>query len=190
MDWFETLRLSLAENAITEVSGVAGRIPGAIVILLLGWLILFIIKRMIRRVSRISRLDPTLKSLVISVVSFVGWVMVIAATLNALGLQQISLAVGGSVALVAMALATGLNAIPQDLLAGIFLISDDDFRVGYRVKAGGVEGIVERLSVRKTKIRSDDGQLHVIPNRNVDAATYVILAGKEGPPSGSRRRAG
>lgn len=189
MDWLEALRISLVENAIEDVSSIAGRIPGALIILLLGWLILFVIIRLITRLSRISRLDPTLQGLVVSVVSFIGWVMVIAATLNALGLQQISLAVGGSVALVAMALATGLNAIPQDLLAGIFLISDDDFRVGYRVKAGGVEGIVERLSVRKTKIRDDAGQLHVVPNRSVDASTYVILAGKEGPPSGSRRKA-
>ena len=73
-----------------------------------------------------------------------------------------------------MALATGLNSVAQDLLAGIFLLSDEKFTVGIRVKAGGVEGTVEELTIRKTRIRDDNGELHTVPNRNVDSATYII----------------
>ena len=80
-----------------------------------------------------------------------------------------------------MALATGLNNVTQDLMAGIFLLSDREFVVGRQVKAGGVEGTLEAISIRKTKIRDANGQIHTVPNRNIDQSTYVII----GDPKGS-----
>ena len=57
----------------------------------------------------------------------------------------------------------------QDLLAGIFLLGDKEFcKRRVRIKAGGVEGELEELTIRKTRIRDAEGNLHVDPNRNVD----------------------
>jgi len=136
----------------------------------------------------LAHLEATAKSLLSSSVSFVGWVIGISATLNALGLTQVSLALGGSVALVAMALATGLNTVSQDLLAGIYLLSDDDFVIGARVRAAGVEGEIIRLSMRKTKVKDKDGLIYAIPNRNIDAATYTIV--EKGPPKARQKEEG
>ena len=90
--------------------------------------------------------------MVSSAIGFVGWILIVAAALGVMNLSQLSLAIGGSVALVAMALATGLNNITQDVLAGIFLLLDRRFRLGSRVRAAGVEGTVEALTIRKTLI--------------------------------------
>ena len=115
----------------------------------------------------------------------------LAAVTASLGMQQVSLALGGSVALVAMALASGMNSVTQDLLAGVFLIADDDFRVGYKVKTGSLEGMVESVTIRKTKIRDEEGVLHTVPNRIIDNATYTLLDRnheEENQLSGSRLR--
>ena len=122
-----------------------------------------------------TRIDPTLATLLQSIVGFVGWIFVLAAATASLGMQQVSLALGGSVALVAMALASGMNSVTQDLLAGVFLIADDDFRVGYTVKTGALEGVVESVTIRKTKIRDAEGILHTVPNRLIDNATYTLI---------------
>jgi small-conductance mechanosensitive channel len=174
---------NLSTELLTQSTAYLAKVPGAIITLLATWIIIRLVKKIINTATQLTRIDPTAQSLLSSGVGFVGWVIGIAATLNALGLQQISLALGGSVALVAMALATGLNTISQDLLAGIFLLSDDDFNIGASVRATGLEGEIIKLTIRKTKIRDRDGLLHVIPNRNIDAATFTIIK-----PAPSRNR--
>lgn len=149
--------------------------PAALFILLITYIVVRMLKRIAIASLRLAKADDTLRSLVLSIVGFVGWVMGISAALNALGLTQISLALGGSVALVAMALASGLSSIAQDLLAGIFLFIDEDFAIGKRVKAAGIEGVVTHLSIRKTKIRDDQGMLHTVPNRTIDGAVYTVV---------------
>lgn len=149
--------------------------PNALITLIVTYVVVKLLKRIAVATLRLARADETLRSLILSIVGFVGWVMGISAALNALGLTQISLALGGSVALVAMALASGLSSVAQDLLAGIFLFIDEDFSIGKRVKAAGIEGVVTQLSIRKTKIRDSQGLLHTIPNRTIDGAIYTVI---------------
>ena len=62
----------------------------------------------------------------------------------------------------------------QDLLAGIFLIADPDFKVGAEVKVSSVEGTVVNLDIKKTKIMDADGKIHVVSNRTFDSSIYII----------------
>ena len=133
------------------------------------------LKLIVGRATKMTRIDPTLGTLLQSMASFAGWVFVLAAATASLGMQQVSLALGGSIALVAMALASSVNSVTQDLLAGVFLIADQDFKVGYTVKTGNLEGVVESVTIRKTKIRDAEGVLHTVPNRLIDNATYTLL---------------
>ncbi len=167
------------ESMILENLVYIQKLPAALFTLAIGYIVIRAARRIILTATSLARLDQTIQSMILSVISFAGWVLALAAALNVMGLSQLSLAVGGSVALIAMALATGLNGVTQDLLAGMFLIGDDEFTVGRRVKAAGIEGTLAGLTIRKTKIRDDNGQVHTIPNRSVDGATYVILGPKE-----------
>ncbi|MCK9222213.1 MAG: mechanosensitive ion channel [Limnochordia bacterium] len=151
------------------------RIPTAALTLIVLYLVTQLIKKVIGEALSLSRIDPTLTSLVLSIISTVSWIIIFAAVFNVMGLTEISLALGGSIALVAMALATGFSNVTQDLLAGIFLISDKDFKVGYRIRSGNIEGYIEEITIRKTKIMDDEGKLHAIPNRTIDSAVYIII---------------
>lgn len=174
--------LGFLEQMVRENMVYITRIPAALFTLLIAYIVLRILQNGIRTATRLGRIDPRIQGVILSVVGFVGWILALSAALGVMNLSQLSLALGGSVALVAMALATGLNSVAQDLLAGIFLLSDANFKVGARVRAGGVEGIVEELTIRKIRIRGDDGWLHTIPNRNVDSNTYVVMDREEGGP--------
>lgn len=167
--------IGLSTELLQQTASYIARIPGALITLIATYIIIRLMKRVLGAAANVARLEPTARSLLSSSVGFIGWVIGISATLNALGLTQVSLALGGSVALVAMALATGLNTVSQDLLAGIYLLADDDFVIGAKVRTTGVEGEIIRLSMRKTKVRDKDGLIHAIPNRNIDAATYTIV---------------
>ncbi|NLA58585.1 MAG: mechanosensitive ion channel [Firmicutes bacterium] len=163
-------------DALTQITGILSKVPAAILILAVGAVIVKVVKSLIGRAANVTRMDPTLGTLLQSTVTFAGWVLILTAATAALGLQQVSLALGGSIALVAMALASSVNSVTQDLLAGVFLIGDKDFKVGYTVRTGAIEGVVEAVGIRKTKIRDGDGTLHTVPNRLIDNATYVLVS--------------
>ncbi|HHV93045.1 MAG TPA: mechanosensitive ion channel [Firmicutes bacterium] len=167
-------------DALTQITQVVSKVPVTILVLIVGAGAIRIVKSIIGRAAAVTRMDPTLGTLLQSVVTFAGWVLILTAATASLGLQQVSLALGGSIALVAMALASSVNAVTQDLLAGVFLIGDKDFKVGYTIRTGSIEGVVEAVGIRKTKIRAKDGILHTVPNRLIDNATYELLNRSEG----------
>lgn len=81
-----------------------------------------------------------------------------------------SLSIGG--------LALGLAA--QDTLANLFgavaVLVDKPFRVGDRIRLDQVEGVVEELGFRSTRLRNADGYLVTIPNKTVGNATIINIA--------------
>ncbi len=79
-----------------------------------------------------------------------------------------SLSIGG--------LAVGLAA--QDTLANLFgavaIYLDRPFQIGDRIKLeGGVDGMVEGIGIRSTRVRNLDGHLITIPNKTMGNATIT-----------------
>ena len=158
----------------------APRLVAAALLVLVGALALRLLTWGMRRSLRLARMDPVLAGLTVSAARAIVWIGLVTAALAVLGFNEIAVVTGGTVALVAMALASGASGTTTDILAGIFLAGDPHLTVGTRVRAGEVAGVLEGLTVRKAMIRDDQGNLHVVPNRTVDGATYVIEAA--GPP--------
>ena len=86
--------------------------------------------------------------------------------LNITGLIA-SLSIGG--------LALGLAA--QDTLANVFgavaVLTDKPFHVGDRIQLDAVDGVVETIGFRSTRVRNMDGHLVTIPNKTVGNATIT-----------------
>jgi small conductance mechanosensitive channel len=83
-----------------------------------------------------------------------------------------SLGVSGGAILTTLGLfsaAFGLGARPiiSDYLTGIILIFEDQFSVGDKVEMLGVVGFVEAVDMRITHIRSETGELYIVPNGDV-----------------------
>jgi MscS family membrane protein len=81
-----------------------------------------------------------------------------------------SLSIGG--------LAVGLAA--QDTLANLFgalaVFVDKPFRVGDYIKLDGVEGVVEIVGLRSTRVRSPEGFLLAVPNKTVGSVTITNIS--------------
>jgi hypothetical protein len=43
-----------------------------------------------------------------------------------------------------------------DIIAGVFLASDEDFKVGYTDTAAGVTGLIKSIDLRKSRIVAED----------------------------------
>lgn len=57
----------------------------------------------------------------------------------------------------------GSQSLLNDVLAGIFYVIDDAFRIGEYVEIGSLRGTVERISLRSMQVRHHRGALHTIP---------------------------
>jgi MscS family membrane protein len=104
------------------------------------------------------------------------FVVIVAAlvTLQNLGLDITSLIASLSIG----GLALGLAA--QDTLSNLFgavaVFVDKPFHVGDNIKLDSVEGTVETIGFRSTRVRNLDGHLATIPNKTVGNATIINIA--------------
>ena len=82
--------------------------------------------------------------------------------LMALGIEITPLLAGAGV--LGIALGFGAQALVRDIIAGIFLLVEDVFRVGEYIESGAsTKGTVERITLRTVALRHHNGPLHFVP---------------------------
>lgn len=111
--------------------------------------------------NKISTISKALYSVIRIVIIFIAITMI----LDIFGINTSTLIATAGVGGVAIAL--GTQTLIADFIKGIFIILDDKIRVGEWIMAAGVEGEVEALDFRVTKVRDFDGSLHIIPNSEI-----------------------
>lgn len=72
-----------------------------------------------------------------------------------------------SAGIIGVAIGFGSQALVKDFLSGIFIISENQYRVGDIIDINGSTGTVERIGTRSTVIRDNDGNVHYFPNGSV-----------------------
>ncbi len=82
--------------------------------------------------------------------------------LSLLGLDVAPILTGAGVAGLVVGLAA--QSLIRDLLAGLVIVLEGPFGIGDTIRAAGLTGAVERITMRATYLRDADGTLHVIPN--------------------------
>ena len=73
-----------------------------------------------------------------------------------------------SAGIAGIAIAFGSQALVKDLISGLFIVSENQYRVGDYVDINGATGKVERVGARTTTIRDLDGNVHYIPNGTIN----------------------
>lgn len=69
-----------------------------------------------------------------------------------------------SAGIIGVAFGFGAQSLVKDFLSGVFIISENQYRVGDIIEIDGFSGTVERIGVRSTVIRDIDGNVHYFPN--------------------------
>jgi small-conductance mechanosensitive channel len=153
---------------------------GAALALLVGNWTLQLIVRLVGAAAARSRVKPALVDLIKAALTAVGWILIFAGVLQSLGMSELAIALGGTISLVALGLSTAASGNLGDIISGIFLASDPDFHTGYIISLGSKDdkliGVIERIDLRKTRIRTPDGRLHVVPNKHIENNIWVLEA--------------
>lgn len=72
-----------------------------------------------------------------------------------------------------LAIGFGAQSLVKDIITGFFILFEDQYSVGDYIKTGNFDGIVEEMGLRVTKIRAFSGELHIIPNGNIQTVTNL-----------------
>ena len=115
----------------------------------------------IKNISKIETVSKAIYSIIRIFVIFIGITII----LGVFGINTKTLIATAGIGGIAIAL--GAQSLIQDFIVGALIIIDDKMRVGEWVKVAGIEGTVEWLDFRITKIRDFNGSIHIIPNSQI-----------------------
>ncbi len=72
-----------------------------------------------------------------------------------------------------LAIGFGAQSLVKDIISGFFILLQDQMRVGDVVEIGSKGGVVEKISLKTTVLRDLAGNVHYIPNGQIDMVTNM-----------------
>lgn len=164
-------------------TGIAKPILHIIAVIVLGYLVLKLIDSALKRlrliippsdlfgVARVEQRAETLRHIVRSATKVILTVVVLLLVADELDFNiQPLLATAG---IVGIAIGFGAQNLVKDVMSGFFILFEDQYDVGDVIKIGEFSGVVERLTLRATVLRNLEGQVHVVPNGNIQNVTVM-----------------
>jgi len=116
-----------------------------------------------------NRREQTLKNLSKNMLSYVLLFIVVLMILDIFDVPIRTMLAGAGIA--GVAIGFGAQSLVKDVIAGFFIIFEDQLSVGDYIEIGAIEGDVEVIGLRSTKLRSFYGQTYVIPNGQINIVT-------------------
>jgi small conductance mechanosensitive channel len=147
------------------------KLVGAILLWVVGgWLIGFAM-RLLRRSLSMAKLDPTLTSFLLGLISALLRVVLVVAILGFFGVETASFA--ALLAGAGVAIGMAWSGMLGNFAAGVFLQLFRPVSVGDFVTGGGVTGTVEEVGMFVTTILAPDHVQNIIPNSKFFGDTIV-----------------
>jgi len=147
------------------------KVIGSLIILNLTWLALKLVDGIIEHFmiplseKTESKLDdqliPILRKLAKACVVVLSGVII----LSSFGVDVLPLIAGLGIG--GLAIAFAAQKTVEDMFGGLSIFASKQFVVGDAVRVKGIEGTVEAVGIRNTRIKDWDGRINTIPNSNV-----------------------
>jgi small-conductance mechanosensitive channel len=176
LDWFEEFLDTYASEMVATVAVLIGAV-----------VVIWFVKRGIRRwstnvdrryVASDQHVDRergqrlvTLTSVALVLVRIVVWVLAILTIMGIWGIPMSPFV--AAAATIGIAIGFGAQDLVKDVIAGFFILVEDQFGIGDVVSIGGVSGTVEAITLRTTVLRDLDGNEYHIPNGHIVVTTNM-----------------
>ena len=134
----------------------------------------FLAKKKFTRVNVSTRRINTLRELFKNAISIVGNLVMILLIMGEVDIKIAPLLASAGV--VSLAVAFGAQGLVKDVIAGLFIILEDQFAVGDVVEVGSYKGTVQMVGLRITKLVNWQGEVYIIPNGSITSITNFSIA--------------
>ena len=157
-----------------EING--KRIINSIIFILIVFVVYFILMRLIKIFfKRADRKNmnteqkhkiQTVLQMVSSFLKYAFLILVILVVLANFGVNVVSLLAG--LGILAVILGLAFQDMIKDVIAGVVIIMEDQFKVGDEVKIDDFKGVVSKVGLKTTEITGKSGEIKIVSNRNMD----------------------
>ena len=158
-----------------------GTVFDAVLVFVLGLIAVRVLKRWLaEQLLPRTTLEPGMQNSVVTLLGYVGGVLVFALALAALNVSLQSIAWIASA--LSVGIGFGLQAIVQNFISGLILLAERPVKVGDWVSLSDVEGDIRRINVRATEIQLWDRSTVIVPNSQLITQNVrnVTLANAQG----------
>ncbi|SDY78822.1 small conductance mechanosensitive channel [Evansella caseinilytica] len=122
-------------------------------------------ERMTKQKNMSAGRAKTLEKLALNIFYYVLIFIVATFVIGIFGLNVTALIASAGIA--GLAVGFGAQGLVSDVVTGFFLLLEKQMEVDEYVTISGIDGIVEEVGLRTTKLRGFDGTVHFIPNREI-----------------------
>lgn len=135
-----------------------------VIIIILGitWLLLFLIKRVVKRSLSKDKNVAGRQYSVFLLVKYLIWIIAIVLIIETIGIRVTFLIASSAALLVGLGL--GLQQIFQDIVSGIFILFEGTIKVDDILDVGGIVGKIKEIRLRTSTLLTRDGTILIIPN--------------------------
>ena len=122
-----------------------------------------LLHRLLHRISHSEQVNRVLEQALFLALVAAGLFI----ALGILGLQKTVASLLAGAGIIGLALGFAFQDIAANFMAGIFLSIEHPFRAGHLIESKDIQGIVRRIHLRWTEIRTPQGQVVLVPNKQV-----------------------
>lgn len=133
----------------------------------------FVKKRNANKDDAALKKSMTLANIYKSSIKWFIYFIVITSVLSEFGMGAAVSSIIATAGVGGLALTFGAQNLVKDMVTGGFMLYEDQYKIGDYVKIAGVEGYVEHVSLRVTKIRSPKGEIVIVPNGQISIVTNL-----------------
>jgi len=164
--WLMTTGLELGKNVIV-----------ALLIFVIGRWLVHAIVNAVRKALLKTDMEDTLEKFLCNILNAVLMIVVVIATIGALGVQTTSLlAVLGAAGL---AIGLALQGSLSNFAAGVLIIAFRPYKVGDFIEGGGVAGTVDEVQIFTTVLKTPDNKKIVVPNAQIMNGTITNFSAND-----------
>ena len=159
---------------LTDIFQVVEPYLKVILVIVVAFFVISLIKKLVRRLLNVTSLPLDVQNILRRIVIYVLWLSVLMYVSIALRLEEIFMPLIGASVLVGAAVALAVKDALSDAVAGIFLLLDRHFNIGDEIETMSRRGEIIDVTLRKTRLKTDDGTIVVLPNGKIDSSGWIL----------------
>ncbi len=147
------------------------KIAGALITLVLGWIIIKILISLFAKSMRTKHVDDTLEHFLVSLVGIILKALLIITVISMFGVQMTSfIAIVGAAGL---AIGLALQGSLGNFAGGVLILLFKPFKIGDVIEAQGHKGKVSQIQIFNTILKTPDNRTIIIPNGGLSNGSLV-----------------
>ncbi len=162
---------TLQESILNLIKQNTAEVIWIVILFIFGKMILkLIIKRFVKmaddgddtHVSQKEKRAETLGHIIVTTGNIIIYAVILLMVLGLFGIDITPILAGAGV--IGLAIGFGAQSLVKDFVSGIFILVENQYGIGDKVKIGSFEGQVIRITMRSTVLKNDEGKTYYISN--------------------------